>query len=126
MNSRFEGNVRGLRDFRNSESLAPHANAFLCDHLSPILNHHRTCLFAVEVEGADGRRRRKHPQTLVMTPYEKLGSLPGADGFLKSGLTFEQLDAAAHAVDSLEAAQEVQWARRALFQLIAKALNPAE
>ena len=38
-----------------------------------------------------------------MTPYEKLRSLPGADGFLKPGVTFEQLDAAAHAVTSLEA-----------------------
>ena len=64
-------------------SLAPHADAFLRDHLSPFLNHHRACLFAVEVEGANGRRRRKYPRELVMTPYEKLRSLPGADGFLK-------------------------------------------
>ena len=48
-----------------------------------------------------------------MTPYEKLGSLPGADGFLKPGITFEQLDAVAHGTD-LEAAQEVQRARKAL------------
>ena len=27
------------------------------DHLSPFLNHHRACLFAVEVEGANGRSR---------------------------------------------------------------------
>ena len=31
-----------------------------------------------------------------MTPYEKHTSLPGAGGFLKPGITFEQLDAAAH------------------------------
>ncbi len=105
--------------------LAPHANAFLRDHLSPFLNHHRACLFAAEVEGANGRRRRKYPQELVMTPYEKLRSLPGADGFLKPDITFEQLDAVAHATTSLEAAQEVQRARKALFQLIAKTLNPA-
>ena len=107
------------------EPLAPHANAFLRDHLSPFLNHHRACLFAVEVVGANGRRRRKYPQELVMTPYEKLASLPGADRSLKPGITFEQLDAAAHAVASLEAAQKVQQARKALFQLIAKALHPA-
>ena len=121
------GNVvrRWLGHSHIPERLAPQTNAFLRDHFSPFLNHHRTCLFAVEVEGTDGRRRRKYPQALVMTPYEKLGSLPGADAFLKTGITFEQLDAAAHAVDSLEAGQEVQRARRALFQLIAKALNPA-
>ena len=38
-----------------------------------------------------------------MTPYEKLRSLPGAEGFLKPGATFEKLDAAAHAVTTLEA-----------------------
>ena len=36
-----------------------------------------------------------------------------------------KLDAAVHAATDLEAAQEVQRARKALFQLIAKALNPA-
>ena len=61
-----------------------------------------------------------------MTPYEKLGSLPvNADGFLKPGITFEQLDAVAHAATDLEAAQEIQRARKALFRLVAKALNPA-
>ena len=43
-----------------------------------------------------------------MTPYEKLRSLPGADGFLKPGITFEQLDAVAQAATDLQAAQEVQ------------------
>ena len=121
------GNVvrRWLGRSHIPESLAPDADAFLRDHLSPFLNHHRTCLFAVEVEGENGRRRRRYPQELVRTPYEKLRSLPGAQGFLKPGATFEKLDAAAHAVSSLEAGQEVQRARKALFHLIAKALNPA-
>ena len=106
------------------ESLAPDADAFLRDHLSPFLNHHRACLFAVEVEGANGRRRRKYPQDLVRTPYEKLRSLPGAEAFLKPGVTFERLDAVALAVTSLEAGQKVQRARKALFQRIAKAVHP--
>ena len=121
------GNVvrRWLGHSHIPESLAPRANVFLRDHLCPFLNHHRACLFAVEVEDANGRRRRNYPQDLVMTPYEKLRSLPGADGFLKPDITFEKLDAAAHAMTSLEAGQQVQRARRALFQLIAKALSPA-
>ena len=121
------GNVvrRWLGHSHIPEHLAPPANAFLRDFLSPFLNHHRACLFAVEVEESNGRRRRKYPQELVMTPYEKLRSLPGADGFLKPGITLEQLDAAVHAATDLEAAQDVQRARKALFQLIAKALNPA-
>ena len=121
------GNVvrRWLGRSHIPESLAPSADAFLRDHLSPFLNHHRACLFAVEVEGANGRRRRKYPQNLVRTPYEKLRSLPGAEAFLKPGVTFEQLDAVAHAVTSLEAGQKVQRARKALFQRIAKAVHPA-
>ena len=121
------GNVvrRWLGHSHIPEHLAPPANAFLRDFLSPFLNHHRACLFAVEVEESNGRRRRKYPQELVMTPYEKLRSLPAADGFLKPGITFEQLDAVAHAATDLEAAQEVQRARKALFRLVAKALNPA-
>ena len=121
------GNVvrRWLGHSHIPERLAPQANAFLRDFLSPFLNHHRACLFAIEVEGANGRRRRKYPQELVMTPYEKLRLLPGADGFLKPGITFEQLDAVAHAATDLEAAQEVQRARKALFRLVANALNPA-
>ena len=107
------------------ERLAPHANAFLRDFLSPFLNHHRPCLFAVETEGKGGRRRRRYPQALVMTPYEKLVSLPGADGFLKPGVTFEQLGAAAHAATDLEAAGEVQRARKELFRLVGMAMNPA-
>ena len=111
------GNVvrRWLGHSHIPERLAPQANAFLRDFLSPFLNHHRACLFAIEVEGEGGRQRRKYPQELVMTPYEKLRSLPGADGFLKPGITFAQLDVVAHAVTDLEAAQEVQRARKALF-----------
>lgn len=45
--------------------------------------------------------------------------------FLKPGVTFEELDAVAHAVTSLEADQEVQRARKALFRRIANALHPA-
>ena len=59
-----------------------------------------------------------------MTPYEKLRSLPGAEGFLKPEITFDQLDALARATTSLETTQQVQRTRKALFHLIAKTLNP--
>ena len=121
------GNVvrRWLGHSHIPERLAPQANAFLRDLLSPFLNHHRACLFAVEIEGPNGRRRRKYPQELVETPYETLKSLPGAEDFLKPGVTFEQLDAVANAVTDLEAACEVQRARKAFFQLVARAMTSA-
>lgn len=60
-----------------------------------------------------------------MTPYEKLGSLPGAEALLKPGITFEQLDAVAHAVTEVEAAQAVRRARKGLLRLVSEALHTA-
>ena len=121
------GNVvrRWLGRTHIPESLAPRVNAFLRDSLSPFLNHHRACLFAVEIEGPNGRRRRTYPQDPVSTPYDKLTSLPGAQGFLKPGITFEELDRAALAVSGLDAAKDIQRARKALFRLVAKSLSSA-
>ena len=121
------GNVvrRWLGRTHIPEHLAPRVNAFLRDALSPFLNHHRACLFAVEVAGPSGRKRRKYPQDQVSTPYDKLRSLPGAEDFLKPGVTFEELDRAAHRVSGLDAAKGVQRARKALFRLVADALGSA-
>jgi transposase InsO family protein len=67
-------------------------NAFCRDHLNPYLNFHRPCLFAEIITDANGRQRKRYPYTLMMTPYEKLKSLPGAAQCLKPGMTFQQLD----------------------------------
>ena len=121
------GNVvrRWLGRTHIPERLAPRVNAFLRDSLSPFLNHHRACLFAVEIERPDGRRRRTYPQSQVSTPYDKLKSLPGAEGFLKPDVTFEELDRAALAMSGLDAAKHVQRDRKALFRLVANALSSA-
>ena len=50
-----------------------------------------------------------------MTPYVRFRSLAGAKRFLKPGLGFALLDAAATAETDLEAARRVQAARRELF-----------
>ena len=77
--------VRRWRRTHIPELLAPQVNAFLRNSLSPFLNHHRACLFAVEIEGPNGRRRRKYPQDQVSTPYDKLQSLPGDRGLPEAG-----------------------------------------
>ena len=51
-----------------------------------------------------------------MTPYDKLQSLDNAERFLNPGVTFDQLDAIAHAVSDLEAANALNDARDALFE----------
>jgi len=54
----------------------------------------------------------------MMTPYEKLKSLPHAANCLKSDVTFEALDKRAAAISDNEAAQQLHEARKKLFRSI--------
>ena len=93
-------------------------NAFCHDHLNPYLNFHRPCLFAETITDAKGRQRQRYPYTLMMTPYEKLKSLPGAAHCLKPGITFQQLDVRATIISDNEAAKRLNDARDRLFTTI--------
>jgi transposase InsO family protein len=93
-------------------------NAFCRNHLNPYLNFHRPCLFAETIIDAKGRSRKRYPYHLMMTPYEKLKSLHSAEQFLKPGITFQQLDAQAHAISDNDAAQRMNDARAILFKTI--------
>ena len=93
-------------------------NAFCREHLNPYVNFHRPCLFAETITDAKGRSRKRYPYKLMMTPYEKLKSLPKPKQFLKSNLTFEHLDAQASAMSDNEAAQRLNTARTILFKTI--------
>lgn len=93
-------------------------NAFCRDQLNPYINFHRPCLFAETITDAKGRQRKRYPYKLMMTPYEKLKSLPNAEQFLKPPITFEQLDAQATAMSDNDAAQRLNDARAILFKTI--------
>ena len=54
----------------------------------------------------------------MMTPYDKLKALPQALGQLKSGTTFEILDATAYQISDNQAADLLQKARQQLFTTI--------
>ena len=47
----------------------------------------------------------------MMTPYEKLKSLPNAQDFLKPGMSFQALDAYVAATSDNQAAQQLNQAR---------------
>ena len=100
------------------QRFAPLVNAFCRDHLNPYVNFHRPCLFAETITDAKGRQRKRYPYELMMTPYEKLQSLPKAEQFLKPGITFPQLDAQATAMSDNDAAQHLNDARAILFKTI--------
>jgi transposase InsO family protein len=93
-------------------------NAFCRDHLNPYINFHRPCLFAETVTDAKGRQRKLYPYKLMMTPYEKLKSLPSAKQYLKPSMTFQQLDVQATAISDNEAAHRLNEARAILFKTI--------
>lgn len=93
-------------------------NTFCQDHLNPYINFHRPCLFAKTIIDAKGRSRKRYPYHLMMTPYEKLKSIETAEQCLKPGITFQQLDAQAHAISDNDAAQRMNDARAILFKTI--------
>ena len=104
---------------------AQQVNHFTQNVLSPYLNFHRPCFFPVETIDAKGRVRKRYRYEAMMTPYDKLKSLPDAQQYLKPGQTFEQLDAIACAMSDNDAARHLNEARAELFHSINKTQTPA-
>ena len=90
---------------------ADDVDRFAREDLSPFLNFHRPCLFATERLDAKGKVRRTCRREDVLTPLEKLKSLPGAASFLKEGAGFDALDRAAAAQTDMQAAKSLNRAR---------------
>jgi transposase InsO family protein len=100
------------------QRFAAQVNAFCAEHLNPYVNFHRPCFFAVEQVDARGRVRKRYPQEQIMTPFEKLSSLPGAGAQLKSGISLQALEATAVQISDNQAAHNLNAARARLFQSI--------
>ena len=100
-------------------------NDFAQNQLSPYLNFHRPCFFPTEQVDERGRVRKHYRYHDMMTPYDKLKSLPDAEQYLKPGITFKKLDAIAYAISDNEAARRLNQARSELFQTINKTQDPA-
>lgn len=102
-------------------------NAFCAELLNPFLNFHRPCLFGTEVPDPKkpGRTRRVHRHEDVMTPLEKLVSLPNARSFLCEGITLDLLLEQARSQTDVEAARQVREARQRLMGEVAVATRPA-
>lgn len=100
------------------QRFASQINAFCAEHLNPYLNFHRPCLFAQEVIDDKGKIRKRYPQQLVMTPFEKLASIDGVEHFLKPGVSLQILRTRAAAHSDNTAAERMNAARHALFTSI--------
>jgi len=93
-------------------------NRFNQEHLNPYVNYHRPCFFPETVIDARGKQRKRYLYQNMMTPYEKLKSLPNAAQYLKADASFTALDALAHTISDNEAARQLQNARHQLFETI--------
>lgn len=100
------------------QRFASEVNAFCREFLNPYVNFHRPCFFAESVTDAKGKTRKRYRLQDMMTPYEKLKSLPAAGVFLKPGMTFGKLDQTAAAMSDNEAAERLNKTRKKLFQSI--------
>jgi len=97
---------------------APLVNDFNQQHLNPYLNFHRPCFFPETRTDAKGKQRKVYRYENLMTPYDKLKSLPDAKDYLKTGMSFEILDSLAHQISDNQAADQLQKARQKLFKTI--------
>ena len=87
------------------------------------VNFHRPCFFAESIVDHRGRVKKTYPYKGVMTPYEKLKSLPEAQSYLKAGVTLHQLDDFANQMSDNEFAERMVKARSNLFQNISRNVN---
>ena len=97
---------------------ASRINVFNQEHLTPYLNFHRPCFFPETRTDPKGKEHKVYHDETMMTPYEKLKSLPQAETHLKPGITFEILEATAHRLSDNHAADLLQKARQHLFTTI--------
>jgi transposase InsO family protein len=92
-------------------------NDFLREHLIPYINYHRPCHYPVVIiDEKTGKQRKKYPYANMMTPYEKLKSLPNAERYLKLGVKFTELEFIAQKETDLVAAKKANLAREKLFR----------
>ena len=101
-----------------SQEWAPLINEFCLEKLVPYLNYHRPCYFPEIKIDKKGKEKRTYPYESIMTPFEKLKSLPNAKDYLKPDSSFEALDEIAMSMTDLESAKQLQSARSILFNKI--------
>lgn len=93
-------------------------NDFNQQYLNPYINFHRPCFFPETRTDHKGKQRKVYLYENMMTPYDKLTSLPNAKNYLKPGLSFVILDKIARQLSDNQAADQLQKARQKLFKTI--------
>lgn len=111
--------IRKLFGYSHIEqSWAKEVDAFHQKHTNPYVNFHRPCFFPETTVDNKGKQRKKYLYKDMMTPYEKLKSLPYAETYLRPGVSFDALDVIALSITDDEAARLLQEAKTRLFSKI--------
>ncbi|MBA4215322.1 MAG: integrase [Polaromonas sp.] len=99
---------------------ATHFNTYCVEYLNPFLNFHRPSLFSTDKPDPKkpGRIKRIYRSQDAMTPLDKLASLPEKNQGLREGITLEHLRDLATALTDVQAAEELNEARQALFRRV--------
>jgi transposase InsO family protein len=105
------------------QSCAELINAFNGEFFNPYISFHRPCFFPVSVIGPKGKIKKIYLYEEVMTPYEKLKSLPQAENYLRLSITFEGLNTIANQMSDNQFAERMVNARSNLFQQISRFVN---
>ena len=101
-----------------AQKWAPKINDFNRAYLNPHINYHRPCFFPEIIKDKKGKERKKYEYKNMMTPYEKLKSLPDSSQYLKPESNFRILDEFALKMSDNESARLLQNERQNLFSLI--------
>ena len=105
------------------QACAEALNQYHSDCLNPYINFHRPCFFPVSIIDHRGRVKKTYPYQEVMTPYERLRTVPGTEDYLRSGATLEILAAIANQMSDNQFAERMVNARSQLFEQI---IRPAQ
>lgn len=97
---------------------AEEINSIIQDSMYRYINFHRPCFFATVEVDKKGKEKKKYLYKNMMTPYEKLISLPNIEDHLKAGVTLENLANFAKEMTDNEAAKLFQKAKNKLFTSI--------
>lgn len=100
------------------QKYATEINRFYAEVFNPYLNFHRPCYFAVDKIDSKGKIRKTYPHDQIMTPWDRLKSIPKFEAHLKPGITSEALEQYANNLSDNAAARQVHLARKQLFQFI--------
>lgn len=91
-------------------------NMFYKEYFNLYLNYHRPCGFATIVEDTKKPGKFKKRYDIYTMPYERLKSLPGAEKYLKHGITFKMLDKVAYEKSDNEFAALMRKEKQELFK----------